>query len=284
MATLTPQRAATASQATAAPRAADGPRADLGPVIIDVVTFDTALAAIAAPAATPARTITTANLQQLALAERDPQIAELIASSALTVADGWPVAALAGRVVGERCERVTGSDLLPALLERAGSEGLSVAIVGGRDGAAADLVTAHLHRFPGARAIALDPELPDDPAEADLTPLAPLLTGEPYDIVLLALGSPKSDRLAGLLAQRLAAGTIIGVGAAVDFLTGRVERAPRGWQAVGMEWLWRLAHEPRRLGPRYVRGLLAFVPLAVAVLTLRRRAGRRVRPQLPGAA
>lgn len=252
-------------------------RAVLGDVTVDVVGFDAAVDLIAKPAVTPARTITTLNLQQLALAHRDPTIAELIRRSDLTVADGWPVAALAGWQANQRCPRVTGSDLLPSLLARAGECGLSVALIGARHGASAELMAAHLRRFPSAQVRALEPDISDSPDERDVCQLAPLLDGGAFDLILLALGSPKSDRLAGLLAESLRGGTIVGVGAAVDFLTGRIARAPRSWQVLGMEWLWRLAHEPRRLGPRYFRAATAFVPVAVATAWR----GRQRREQAP---
>lgn len=252
-------------------------RAVLGDVTVDVVGFDVAVDLIAKPAVTPARTITTLNLQQLALAHQDSEIAELIRRSDLTVADGWPVAALAGWQANQRCPRVTGSDLLPALLERAGECGLSVALIGARHGASAELMAEHVRRFPSAQVTALEPDISDSPDERDISQLAPILDGEAFDLILLALGSPKSDRLAGLLAGVLRGGTIVGVGAAVDFLTGRIARAPRSWQVLGMEWLWRLAHEPRRLGPRYLRAAAAFAPVAAATAWR----GRQRRAQAP---
>ncbi|MFM2438069.1 MAG: hypothetical protein RLZ55_886 [Actinomycetota bacterium] len=245
-------------------------RALVGPLEVDVLTFDQALARIAVPAARPARTVTTANIQQVALALGDPQFARLVNASAITVADGWPVARVAGAIAGRPCQRVAGSALLPALLTEAGRAGLSVAIVGGRPGAAEDVVGAHLESWPGSRAIALSTAIPHAPDAETLALLAPILDAEPFDLVILALGSPKSDRLGRLIAAELDSGTVLGVGAGVDFLAGKVRRAPLWLQRIGLEWAWRLCLEPRRLSGRYARSAAAFAPVALSAIWRRR--------------
>ena len=243
-------------------------RVRLGEIDVDVVEFGEVVDLVAVPAdpRVGARTITTANIQHMALARRDPQMRALIGASALTIADGWPVARLAGWVSGMPCRRLAGSDLLPALLATAASRGLGVALIGAREGAAEAVARRHRSRYPGARVMAMEPHISDVPTDAEVTEVISALSGGSWDLVVLALGSPKSERFAGRLATTLDAGTIIGVGAGIDFLAGRIRRAPAFLQRAGLEWLWRMVREPVRLTPRYASATMDMLPVVLGAV------------------
>ena len=83
------------------------------------------------------------------------------------------------------------------------------------------------------------------------------------DIVLVALGMPKQELWAARNVDRLQTHAVLCIGAGIDYLAGTVRRAPPAFQRVGLEWLWRAALEPARLGPRYARNLL-YLPLLLA--------------------
>jgi N-acetylglucosaminyldiphosphoundecaprenol N-acetyl-beta-D-mannosaminyltransferase len=93
------------------------------------------------------------------------------------------------------------------------------------------------------------------------------------DVLFLGLGTPKQEFWAAANMDRLDVGPILCVGGAFDFVAGRTVRAPRLVQTVGMEWAWRLAHEPKRLWKRYLVRDSRFIGLAVreAITALRHR-------------
>jgi len=84
------------------------------------------------------------------------------------------------------------------------------------------------------------------------------------DIVWVGLGTPKQERFMAGPGKSLDTGLLVGVGAAFDFLSGRVAQAPRWMQRSGLEWIFRLCTEPRRLGPRYLVTNTTFVARALA--------------------
>jgi N-acetylglucosaminyldiphosphoundecaprenol N-acetyl-beta-D-mannosaminyltransferase len=94
--------------------------------------------------------------------------------------------------------------------------------------------------------------LSNPPTAAELAPIRDELTRLRPDILLVGLGSPKQELWIDRTAARLSPAVQIGVGASLDFLAGKVRRAPAWMQRAGLEWLYRLAQEPRRLWRRYL--------------------------------
>jgi len=83
------------------------------------------------------------------------------------------------------------------------------------------------------------------------------------DLLLMALGCPKQEKWIARYSRQLGVPVSIGIGASLDFVVGARRRAPRWMQKVGLEWLWRLAHEPRRLWKRY---FLADLPFFLSII------------------
>jgi N-acetylglucosaminyldiphosphoundecaprenol N-acetyl-beta-D-mannosaminyltransferase len=150
-------------------------------------------------------------------------------------------------------ERVAGSDLVVPLLARAAARRLKVFLLGGAPGSA----EAAAER---ARAMGVDvcgvaaPTIPDDPRAPDPGGEAALARARAAgaQLVLVGLGAPKQERWIHHHRDDLAPAVALGIGASIDFLAGRVPRAPRLVARAGLEWAWRLAREPRRLWRRYL--------------------------------
>ena len=244
----------------------------LGHADVDPVGFGEAVSAIARQASqrTSPLLVVTPNISHIAMLERDPGLQEAYARAGLVLADGWPVAAAATRLGGVEVPRVTGADLLPAVLARAAETGLGVALVGGREGAAALAARRATDDLPGLRVVLAEgPRFPDRPGPADAERLAAMLPAG-LDVVVLGLGAPKQELLvaAGLRAGVLPPAAYLCFGAAIDFVAGVVERAPQRWQRWHLEWAHRVVHEPRRLAGRY----LVAAPRFAAVVVRERRA------------
>ena len=190
----------------------------------------------------------------------------------VAIADGMPIV-WASALQGERLPaRVSGSDLIGSLTVAATGAGRRVLLLGGVGGAAEAACVALVDR--GAdRASLFSHELPNPmPFErAYLDELAALVQREAPDVVFVSLGSPKGERLISELRGHAPAASWLSVGAAFDFLAGRVDRAPRAVRDSGLEWFHRLSREPGRLGKRY---LVDDAPFVVAMLA--RAAGRGI--------
>jgi N-acetylglucosaminyldiphosphoundecaprenol N-acetyl-beta-D-mannosaminyltransferase len=258
----------------AAPAAPGEARFRLGPLAVDRVTAAGALDRIEAlVAARRGGCVFTPNVDHVVLAERNAAFRDAYARAELSLADGMPLL-WAARLLGERLpEKVSGSDLVLPLVERAAARGWRVYLLGGPPGVAEGAAAKLLARWPALRIVGTDapyvrvdgPDPEGDAALARLRAAAP-------DLVLVAFGAPKQELWMHRHRAELGQAVAVGVGASLDFVAGRVRRAPRALQRVGLEWAWRLAREPRRLWRRYLVDDRQFVPIVWRELRARRRA------------
>jgi N-acetylglucosaminyldiphosphoundecaprenol N-acetyl-beta-D-mannosaminyltransferase len=212
--------------------------------------------------------VATANADFLALARKDAELRRRLASASMVVADGAPVAWLARARGGRKVRRVAGVDLVDALLER---PGIRVALYGSSVPIASEAAACIERKHPEANVVCvLTPPFRALSAQEQEAEQAELIAADP-NLVLVALGCPKQEELIERYRAAAPAAIWIGVGGTFDFLAGRRRRAPRWMQRSGLEWLARMAQEPRRLGRRYIaRDLPMLALLAVQTLSIRR--------------
>ena len=215
--------------------------------------------------------VVTPNVDHLVVMERDPEFAAAYSSAALRLADGAPIVFLSRLLGTPLPERVTGVDLTGELLRRGEQTGHSAFFFGGSPGALAGALARIKAEYPrlvvaGAVSPAVDLDRPTaDEEEA----LATMRAAAP-DLVFIFLGSPKGEKWFLRRRDDLPSSVFVSVGATVDFLAGDVRRAPAWVQSAGLEWLWRFAHEPRRLFRRYVIRDSRFAVIAARELLARR--------------
>lgn len=191
--------------------------------------------------------------------QRDPELLRIHNESGMTTPDGMPMV-WAGRWAGARhMTRVYGPDLMLALCERGAAMGWRQFFFG-----ATDDVTAELERHLRARFLALIVAGSYSPPFRPLTPdedtaAVELVNRARPDIVWVGLGTPKQERWMASHVDRLNAPVLIGVGAAFDIHAQTVRQAPVWMQRHGLEWLFRLRTDPRRLWRRYLRNNPKFV-------------------------
>jgi exopolysaccharide biosynthesis WecB/TagA/CpsF family protein len=195
--------------------------------------------------------VSTVNLQFLVTARRLPEVRRALCGSGLNVADGAPVMWLA-RILGRPLpERVAGADLVPLLMRRAAAAGARVYLLGGTGGVAERAAQVLTAANPGL-AIAGIHEPPLTPLDAmDDGAILERIRAAGADILLVGFGHPKQDLWIARNRDRLPVGVAIGVGGTFDLIAGRLRRAPAWARGRGLEWVFRLAQEPRRLALRY---------------------------------
>ena len=276
--------AASAAGRTAGRPGGDGmpgqrPKVQVGGLEFDALT-ETEVIGFVSDAWTAGRggSIVTVNVDIARAAARSPELAGLVATGSLVVADGMPLV-WAARAAGDVLpERVAGSSLIATLSAAAAQGGRSVFLLGGADGVPDKAAQALVTRSPGLRVAGTDspPFGFDDTDEGVQRTVAKVAAAGP-DLVFVALGFPRQEQLINRLRQELPEAWFVGCGGAITMMAGVTPRAPRALQRLGLEWLHRLALEPRRLARRYLRDDL---PFAVGLL-IRSAGGRFRRRRVP---
>jgi len=241
-------------------------------VPFDHVTKLEAVARIAAMIATRRpHYVVTANVDFLVQAQHDVELRHILLEADLVLCDGTPLL-WASRWLGRPLpERAAGADVVPLLIRSAADRGHRLFLLGAGPGVAADaaarlqaqhpdLVIAG-HYSPPFRSL----------LEMDSAEIVRRVRAARPDLLLVSFGCPKQEKWIAMHVRQLGVPVLIGVGATLDFIAGRMRRAPVLMQRTGTEWLYRLAQEPRRLARRYGGDLVQFAPaIARQYLDLRR--------------
>jgi N-acetylglucosaminyldiphosphoundecaprenol N-acetyl-beta-D-mannosaminyltransferase len=185
-------------------------------------------------------------------AQRDDELRRILHGSALCLPDGMPTVWV-GRWQGHRnMRRVYGPDFMLEMCRRSAVRGDRHFLLGGKPGVAAQLKQRLEGLAPGVRIVGsfTPPFRPLAPAEE--TELLALVAEAHPDIVWVGLSTPKQERFMAQFLQRLDTCLMVGVGAAFDIHAGLLADAPQWMKLSGLQWLYRLAQEPRRLWRRYL--------------------------------
>lgn len=205
--------------------------------------------------------IVTPNMHHLAVLESTELLADAYKRASLVLADGWPVVLLA-RLLGSRVRRRTTGSGLVDVLSKSSVSGLGVSIIGGSttdsnrmavQSFAVSGWTATGHPAP--------PDVLDDKVGRQQL-INDLISSNPI-LIIIGIGSPKQEILALELLDHGFSGWILCAGAGIDFLSGQVPRSPHWLRVVGLEWLHRIASEPRRLLIRYASDVLPFMSVSI---------------------
>ena len=200
------------------------------------------------------------NVDKVVKAENDPALAAIVNACDVVSADGQPIV-WASRLLGRPLpERVTGIDLMQCLIERSATSGHRMYFLGARPAVLSSVVNRVRREHPRAMiAGAHDGYWSADEEEQIVGAVA---ASDP-DILFLAIPSPDKERFLDRWKHRIGAGLVMGVGGSFDVYAGQIPRAPRFFQRAGLEWLFRLVQEPRRMWRRYLLEDMRFLPLVI---------------------
>ena len=206
---------------------------------------------------------------------RKEAVRDIHNAAGLVVPDGMPLVWLSRLKGFHHVTRVYGPDLMLALCERSIGRGYRHFLYGGAQGIAERLATRLQARLPGLKVAGVysPPFRTLEPAE-DEQAVETINSVRPH-IVWVGVGTPKQEVWMAQHVGRLNAPVLIGVGAAFDFHAGAKRQAPRWVMRAGLEWMFRMIQEPRRLGPRYLINNPLFVGLLIRQLLGRRPAELR---------
>lgn len=240
------------------------PTVDILGVRVHAQTLDSAITTLTAWATeTERRYVCTCPVYTLMLCGENPQLHKAINVADMVTADGMPVVWVQRWWGHAHAERVYGPDIVLNLCQRTAEQGVSHFFLGGMSGVAEQLAEGLCSRFPGLNVAGIDaPTIAAIGDPPDMTLVERLNSINP-NVIWVGLGSPKQDLWMHMYRPYLRAPLMIGVGAAFDFLSGNKPQAPIWMRRSGLEWVYRLAQEPRRLwrrylvyNPRFVAGIL----------------------------
>lgn len=197
------------------------------------------------------RYVTICNVHVVVTANEDPDYREVIAGSDMATPDGAPVAWVLRKCGFSTQRRVCGPDLMWLLCERCAELGLAVYAYGSTEDTLRKLKERLGEVFPALRIAGSESPPFRQLSDAEVAAAVERINMSGAGIVFVGLGCPKQERWMAAHRGRINA-VMIGVGAAFDFHAGTIQRAPLWMQRNGLEWLYRLCSEPRRLWKRYL--------------------------------
>ncbi len=195
--------------------------------------------------------VITANLNYVMLHNQCDDVRAITENADLILADGQPIVWRSQIGKSKLPERVTGSELIYHLARRASRQGWKIYFLGGEPGVAAVCAERLQQLYPGLKVAGVE-----SPPFRELSPEEQLAQDQRIqeagtDLLLVAFGQPKGERWIYENYQRLSVPVSIQLGASFDFIAGTATRAPKIWQQLGAEWVYRMLSDPHRLVPRY---------------------------------
>ena len=211
--------------------------------------------------------VTVTGVHGVSEAQNDEVLRDIFNHALLVTPDGMPMVWM-GKLQGfSDIRRVYGPDLMLNLCEHSVAQGFTHFLYGGTPGVAEDLRKKLGYRFPGLKIVGSYTPPFRRLSESELHDLQQMIRGTRPDFFWVGLSTPKQERF---MAQHMSilpeAKIFLGVGAAFDLLSGRVRQAPASLQKAGLEWLYRLSQEPKRLWKRYLVNNPLFILRAGAQL------------------
>lgn len=200
------------------------------------------------------RHVCTTNPEFMIAAQHDPNFRNILRRADLCVPDGMGLL-WAARWLGERLPaRVTGSDGLPIIAERAAKMGWRLFLLGAAPGIADKTAEILIERYPGLQ---IAGTYSGSPAPEEEAAIVERINAANADLLFVAYGAPEQDKWIARNLPRLEVAMAMGVGGAFDFIAGIVPRAPLWMRRAGLEWLFRLMRQPWRIKrmmrlPRFV--------------------------------
>lgn len=240
------------------------PIAEIGGIELNLASLDQAVTQICADAISrQGSCVFTLNLDHLVKLKSDPDFLKAYQSAKYVSADGAPVVFMA-RQQGANLERTTGADMIEPLCAEAARQSIPIYFFGSTKDALKGAARNLKKRFPKLEIAGMEaPPFGFKPVSKAADQAAERIAASGARICMVALGAPKQEIFAAHAFRACPQITFLGIGAALDFLSGHQTRAPEFMQNNGIEWVWRLMGNPQRMAGRYGKCALVLADMTL---------------------
>lgn len=214
--------------------------------------------------------IVSINVDVLVKAIKDPELKEIIDNSALALVDSRNILFASYLLRKYLGENVPGSDFLPRFSNVAACRKYKIFFLGATAGVADKTARILIEKNPGLQVVGTySPPYGFEKNDNENQKIIEIIKEADPDILFVAFGAPKQEKWIAEYKKEYKVPVSMGIGATLDFIAGNVKRAPRWMQSCGIEWLWRLLQEPKRLWKRYLIGNTIFIWIVLKELLKR---------------
>ena len=197
--------------------------------------------------------VVTPNVDHIVMLETDVELKNIYRDASLILTDGKPLLWISKWYKTPIKEKISGSDLFPLLCEMAAKKGYSMFFLGAAEGVAAKAAENLKKKYNGLKIVGTySPPYGFEKDEIESEKIIDMVKEAHPDILILGLGSPKQEKFVYHYCKDLGVPISLGLGASLDFEAGNIRRAPKWMSNHGLEWLYRLIKEPKRMFKRYI--------------------------------
>lgn len=206
--------------------------------------------------------VVTPNLDHIVQLEKDEEFKEIYEHADLIVADGKPLIWISKFLKKPIKEKISGSDLFPRVCELAAKKGYTIFIMGSGEGIAAKAAKRLSQKYPGLCFVGTySPKFGFEKMPEELEKMKKLVLKAKPDIMAVSLGAPKGEKFIYKHLNEYKVPLSMQIGATIDFEAENIKRAPKWMSNVGLEWLFRITQDPKRLIKRYWNDAISILPI-----------------------
>lgn len=208
--------------------------------------------------------VVTPNVDHIIQLERGGELCEAYKHADLILTDGKPLIWISKWYGTPIKEKISGSDLFPKLCDLAAKKGYRMFFLGAAEGVAAKAAENLAKRYQGLQVVGTySPPYGFEKNDEEMNRIIAMIKGKKPHVLIVALGCPKQELFILHHGEELGVPLSLGLGASLDFEAGNIKRAPKWMADHGLEWLYRITQDPRRLAKRYLVDDMKIVRLAI---------------------
>jgi len=208
--------------------------------------------------------VVTPNVDHIVQLERDEELKRVYENASLILADGKPLIWISKFYKTPIKEKISGSDLFPKVCDLAAKKGFTMYLLGAAEGVAAKAAKNLMQKYKGLNIVGTySPPFGFEKDKKELDKIKEQIQKVHPDILIVGLGCPKQEKFMYHHCNELGVPISFGLGASIDFEAGNIKRAPKWMSEHGLEWLYRITQDPKRLAKRYLVDDMKIFSLAI---------------------
>lgn len=197
--------------------------------------------------------VVTPNVDHIVQLEKDEELKRVYENASLILTDGKPLIWISNWYKTPIKEKISGSDLFPRVCDLAAKKGYTMYLLGAAEGVADKAAKNLMNKYKGLNIVGTySPPFGFEKDKLELKKIERQIQKVHPDILIVGLGCPKQEKYMYHHCKELDVPISFGLGASIDFEAGNIKRAPRWMSEHGLEWLYRITQDPKRLAKRYL--------------------------------